>query len=117
MQFTKEPPHIKPSIGCWTCGCSEMRQPTNDKILARMNTKIYGGFGWWTILMDGDVIYQPPPDGEWKDFPTLMRFENMARKDPDHDWRAECFLPLRGATYQRQGKNEWVLIDSNQGFA
>jgi hypothetical protein len=46
-----------------------------------------------------------------------MTYENAARKDPNHDWRAECLLPMREATYQRQGKNEWVLVASGMGFA
>ena len=30
---------------------------------------------------------------------------------------ANLYLPLRGATYQRQGKGRWVLVAENQGFA
>lgn len=116
MPFKKLPPYKKPWLGCGTCGGGEMRG-AKEKITASMRTRIYNGFGGWTILKNSEVIYSGPHDLEFNEYPTLMKFENMARKDPDHDWRAECFLPLRGATYQRQGKNEWVLIDSNQGFA
>lgn len=107
--FRKHPPHL----GCGNCGGSEMRQKAKEKITARMNTRIYGGFGGWTITKNGEVVYFPPDNKEWGDYPTLMKFENMARKDPDNDWRAELYTPMRGATYQRQGKNEWVLIATN----
>ena len=116
-KWKKEEPCLKPHIGCLNCGAGEMRGSRHDKITASMRTRIYNGFGGWSILRDGDVVYMGPHDGEWEDFPTLMTFENRARKDPDHDWRAICDLPLRSATYQRQGNNEWVLIDSGMGFA
>lgn len=108
--------HTNPHIGCLNCGGGEMRG-TKEKITANMRTRIYNSFGGWTITKNDELVYMGPQDLEFNEYPTLMKFENMARKDPDNDWRAECFLPLRGATYQRQGKNEWVLIDSNQGFA
>ena len=90
---------------------------SKNKIVASMRTRIYNGFGGWSITKNGKLVYEGPYGLRWNEYPTLMKFENMARKDPGHDWRAECFLPLRSATYQRQGKNEWVLIDSDQGFA
>lgn len=116
MTFEKKPACTKPYIGCLNCGGGEMTKTING-ITASMYTRIYNGFGGWTITRDGKMIYQGPADFDFHEYPTLMKFENMARKDPDHDWRAECFLPLRGATYQRQGVNSWVLIESNQGFA
>lgn len=82
-----------------------------------MRTRIYNGFGGWSITKNGELVYMGPTDLDFDKYPTLMKFENMARKDPDQDWRAECYLPLRDATYQRQGVNEWVLVSSGQGFA
>lgn len=116
MTFKKENPCTKPYIGCLNCGAGEMKSD-KKKITARMNTRIYNGFGGWTITKNGKLIFMGEQDKEFHEYPTLMKFENMARKDPNHDWRAECFLPLRDATYQRQGKNEWVLIKSGPGFA
>lgn len=46
----------------------------------------------------------------------LKDIEADARLDPDHDWRAIFNLALRGGTYQRQSQ-QWILIESNQGFA
>ena len=114
--WTKEKPHMKPHIGCLNCGGGEMRV-AEAEITAPMTTRIYGGFGGWHISRDGKTVYSPSGDKEWHEWLTLMTFENMARKDPDHDWRAELITALRDATYQRQGKNRWVLIASGPGFA
>ena len=116
MKWKKLKPCTKPFIGCLNCGGGEMRKE-NAIIKASMNTRIYNGFGGWTILKDNKVVYMGPTDAEWEDYPTLMKFENMARKDPDHDWRLILDAPLRGREYQRQGHNNWVLIRSDEGFA
>jgi len=118
MKWKKHKPHLKPYIGCLNCGGGEMRyNKDKNEIIASMKTRIYNGFGGWHIECNGEIIYMPPLNKEWKDFPTLMKFENMARKNPDNDWRAVAYLAMRGVTYQRQGTNRWVLIKSNQGFA
>lgn len=82
-----------------------------------MNIKIIAGFGLAMITMNGEPIYIERPNIEWNDAPTLMKFENMARKNPDNDWRYILELPLRSAIYQRHGKNNWVLIKTGLGFA
>ena len=117
MTWQKLPPCHEPHIGCLNCGGGEMRGNAKTEITATTRTRIYGGFGSWCIKRDDEIVYSPPSEGEWTDYPTLMKFENMARKDPDHDWRAQCDLPLRDATYQRQGRNRWVLVASGMGFA
>ena len=95
--------------------------PLKTLHLASMRTRIYGGFGGWIITAKirekSSYTYVPPADKEWREYPTLMKFELMARKHPGWDWRAELDLPLRSAVYQRQGKNKWVLVESGQGFA
>lgn len=70
------------------------------------------------VFKDGKPIY----DGEEayrKDekVKTVRYFEMQARKDPDHDWRIEKHGPMHGETFQRHGKNNWVCIESNAGFA
>jgi len=115
-KWKKEPPHMKPHIGCLNCGGGEMKRADNE-ITAPVNTRIYAGFGGWSITCDGEHKFQAGGDLDWKDYPTLRTFENMARKDPDHDWRAVLMTPLRDATYQRHGKNRWVLVASGMGFA
>lgn len=51
------------------------------------------------------------------DYWTVSRVERLARQDPDHDWRIVLLGPLHGEVYQRHGRNQWVLVESNQGFA
>ena len=112
----KEKPCTKPHVGCLNCGGGEMKRG-HGKITANLRTRIYNGCGGWTITKNKKIVYAPHGDLEYNEYPTLMKFENMARKDPYNDWRAECMLPLRDATYQRRGKNEWVLIKFGRGFA
>lgn len=114
--WEREKPCLTPDMGCLTCGAGEMRKDRLG-ITATMGTRIYGGFGGWHIVRDDETIYNPPDNAEWGEYPTLLIFENMARKDPDHDWRAKLTSPLRDAEYQRQGENRWVLISSGPGFA
>ena len=109
MTWKKEKPLETTSGGCLNC------PPSYASI--KMNTKIIVGFGDAQILKNGELIYNAPPNLEWEDAKTLMTFENMARKDPNHDWRYWYYAPLREALYQRQGRNEWVLIKTGLGFA
>jgi len=95
--------------GCLTC------PPVLRK--AKMYMRIAVGFGIACVTKDGECVFMEKPDMDWKDIPTLMKFENTARKDPNHDWRVILEAPLRSREYQRQGKTCWVLIKSGQGFA
>ena len=38
-------------------------------------------------------------------------------KISNHDWRYLYLAPLREALYQRQEKNQWLLIKTGLGFA
>lgn len=107
---------MKPHIGCLCCGGGEMKRGEKE-ITASMKTRIYGGFGGWNITRNNEDVFTPDCNGEWESFPTLMKFENMARRSPKADWRAILMLPLREAEYQRQGKNRWVLVRTGMGFA
>ncbi len=109
-EWTKEKPYEgKPHQGCLNC------PPVTKK--AKMYIPVSVGFGEASVTKDGEVIFRETPEIEWKDIPTLMTFENMARKDPEHDWRLTLYAPLRGRVYQRHGKTNWVLIESDKGFA
>lgn len=109
-KWKKEKPYEgKIHQGCLICA------PVIRK--AKMYIRVAVGFGDASITKDGEIIFQETSQMEWQDIPTLMKFENMARKDPDHDWRLILYAPLRGSVYQRHGRNEWVLIESNEGFA
>lgn len=93
-------------------GCLCCPGPTDT---LKMNTRMSNGFGGWTILKDGKLVYSEMKD--YDEAPTLQKFENMARREPESEWVAELYLPLRGATYQRHGRNMWVLVETNMGFA
>jgi hypothetical protein len=106
--WTKEPPYTGDiHQGCLNC------PPVLP--IAPMNMLIGVGFGYAAVTRDKKVIYQEKYGDD--NIPTLQKFEDMAEKDPDHDWRVILNAPLRGRTYQRQGVGEWVLIESNSGFA
>lgn len=102
-------PLIKPKlVGCPCCGSAETHLP--------MDTVLYNGFGGWTITKDGELFFIEDSNKEFEDFKTLEFIEEKAKHEPNHDWRAECFTPLHGETYQRQD-GKWVLVEENAGFA
>ena len=83
----------------------------------KLNRRIAVGFGFAGVSKGDEQVWTEDGDEKWADMPTLMTFENMARKDPDHSWEAVMHGPLHGETYQRQGRNLWVLVEKNKGFA
>lgn len=97
---------IKP---CLNCGVIHRR--------LKMTARIAVGFGYAGVTKDGKEVWSEPHNYDWGDLPTLMTFENMARKEPDADWRAIIDGPLSMREYQRHGRNEWVLVRKGMGFA
>lgn len=72
------------------------------------------GFGWASLLKDGVAVWtQMNLDA----MITAGDAEEIARKDPEHDWRIVMEGALRGSTHQRQGDMQWVLIGKTMGFA
>jgi len=105
----KKQPLNTTSHTCATC-------QTDDSVLP-MDTKIIAGFGTAVITKNRVVIYDGSQKDSWEYAETLLYFERMALKEPTADWRFELNLPLRDAVYQRQSKNQWVLIEKGNGFA
>ena len=104
---------IKPDklhIGCLNCSTAALQAPINMMIAV--------GFGGAYVTKNGKIIYNGEQDyskrGKAK---TVRSFENIARKESNADWRIVKDGPMHGETFQRQGKNKWVCIESNQGFA
>lgn len=95
--------------GCLCCGGTVYKLP--------MNTRMYQGMGGWMIVKNGELFFMDKGDKEFEDYPTLMKFENEARKEPNAEWIAQVDLPLSNAKYQRHDKNTWVLIEKGEGFA
>lgn len=107
MTWTKEKPYEgKIHQGCANCPPVTYTAP--------LTTVVAVGFGSAYISKDGEVVHHEQHGDEYR---TLAEFEEMAKQDPDHDWRLVLYAPLRGREYQRHGDGEWVLIDSNEGFA
>lgn len=105
----KEPSLQKPaSKGCLLCGVNPVQ--------LKMNYRIGIGFGLAGVTRDGEMVWCETNE-EWLKLPTLMKFENMARKESDCDWRVVIQAPLYDVTYQRQGHNLWVLVKKGMGFA
>jgi hypothetical protein len=88
----------------------------HTETICPMDYPIAAGFGQASISKGSEVVFQEDPRSE-EEPPTLQQFEDMAKVDPDHDWRFTLYLPLREAEYQRQGEGRWVLVRSGQGFA
>ena len=78
------------------------------------------GFGMATLTKDNEVIYDENEVDDAKGFDSYMtvkQAEEIAAKDPKHDWRIHLVAPLSERHYQRQGENKWVLYEKGQGFA
>jgi hypothetical protein len=106
MSWKKEKPVENPGLrsGCLSCGPQPITLPLNACMAV--------GFGGVTVRREKEIVWSGDDENR-----TVMRYENMARKDPDHDWRIEFFGPLSNTTYQRHEKNKWVLIEKGLGFA
>jgi hypothetical protein len=101
----KEPvPSNKIYHGCLCCG--------GTKSTASLNTIIFSDCD--TITKNGERIFPLSNDEADK---RLSDFEEMAKKEPDADWRYSFLMALRDGEYQRQGEGKWVLIKSGQGYA
>lgn len=93
--------------GCGSCAPVDCVAPL-DMIIAV-------GFGTAQITKDNEIIFMEGYNDE--DFRKLQEFEDMAKADPDHDWRALLVAPLREREYQRHDDDRWVLVHSGEGFA
>lgn len=80
------------------------------------------GFGDCIATKGDDYVYSETEQNHKNAEPwTLDQVEDLAKADPDHDWRIEYIGPLHGEVYQRHKSGrwagQWVCIKSNQGFA
>lgn len=113
MSFEKLPA-IQGSVSCLTCGCGAHETLEMGRVLAV-------GFGDVVATRDGITIYSESEaernGAEWEDYWNTQKVEDVAKTDPNHDWRINFMAPLYGAEYQRQGDGHWVLVRKDQGFA
>ena len=81
-----------------------------------MESIVAVGFGGAYLERDGRMALDGE-DPKREDYLTVQECEDVAAKDPDHDWRIVKFGPLHGEVYQRQGEAQWICIERNKGFA
>jgi hypothetical protein len=112
----KYEPAIEPNPNpCLTCRA----HGANPQKVAPMDMRIAVGFGSAFLSKNGKEVWdeQRVKDGDWDKMLTVAQAEKMARRDPDADWRIHKHGPLHGEVYQRQGKDNWVCIEQDNGFA
>lgn len=108
MSWKKQKPLNGRVVGCGTCGYKEG--------VAGLGMRIAVGFGDAQLKKNGVIVWNEGNE-EWEDCMTVAQAEELAKKDPDNDWRIWLYAPLSEIEYQRQGENEWVLIKTGMGFA
>jgi len=96
-------------------GTSPACPGSEDKL--SLDEVLYYGFGGYTVYKNSKVFYEGDPNGEWQSFKTLKQIERQVVKSPRAKWKVVLNNPLRGATWTRKGKNNWVLTGTNIGFA
>lgn len=77
-----------------------------------LETRLSVGFGWVSVQCDGQTIWHGDNDRK-----KLKSVERQARREPYRRWTVEFYGPMSGAIYERKGRDEWVLISKNAGFA
>jgi len=90
--------------------------PNNEQLLP-MRTRLYNGFGGYTVTKNGEMFFVEDQDKDFDECKTVIYIENKAKKEPDADWQINLMLPLRSGRWQRQGKSKWVLVEEGEGFA
>ena len=101
---------IKPYRGgCLLC------PGTEDEL--SMSEILYQGFGGYSVYKGNKLFYSGDPNGKWESFKSLKDIEKLAKKEPDAKWKVVLSNPLRGATWKRNKKGQWILKETNMGFA
>lgn len=104
-------PAVEGSVACLTCGCGARSDLPMDRTIAV-------GFGSAGYSKDGKPLWDEQEAGDdWDKMHTVQTVEDLAKADPDHDWRIYFEAPLYSAEYQRQAEGVWVLVRKGEGFA
>ena len=91
--------------------------PPPRPIIAPMDMIISVGFGDAYVTKDGETIFNENDVDDFSKCWTVQDAEDYASKEPNHVYKINMYAPLHGETYQRNNKGEWVLINTNRGFA
>lgn len=92
---------------------------TGKEILLPMNTVISVGFGMASVRRNGETVYEESHYGDYaeEDLWTVQDAEDVAKQDPDNDWRIHLIGPFSQEHFQRQGDKRWVLYGIGDGIA
>ncbi len=90
-----------------------------------MSAVVAVGFGDASLTRDGEVLYSEGHAGfadetahiRKHDDLTVEQAEIIALSNEDADWRIHLHGPMHGEVYQRQGRELWVLVEQDRGFA
>ncbi len=112
----KKPKWFKPAlskvegVSCACCG--------NTTLILPVETKMYHGMGgMWTITKNGQHFFSDDRDVEFDQYHDLKHVEDLIGENTEDEFIADFTSPLRGSVYQRHAKNNWVLIETNEGYA
>lgn len=110
MSFEKLPAIEGGSGGCACCGYQYSHLPLQSLIAV--------GFGHAAVTKNGEEVYNEM-NAEFKneDLWTAQDAENLAKEEPNNDWRIHLVAPLSERHYQRQEDGLWVLYKKGIGFA
>ena len=96
-------------VGCVSCGPKPKLFPPTSIIAV--------GFGSATLLKGDELVWDEQQGDTVNKYMTGAEAEELAAKDPDHDWQIRLYAPLSNRTYQRHGPEEWALVEQGMGFA
>lgn len=109
MSYKKMKPIKGGYGGCLHCGYQHEILPLDSYICV--------GFGMAYLEKDGVIVYDGEKENDFRNVWTVEKAEELARKEPDCDWRIHFIAPLSERHYQRQGESMWVLYEKGNGFA
>jgi len=110
MSFEKLPAIEGGSGGCACCGYQYQHLPLKSLIAV--------GLGMATVTKNNEIIYDEMENEiNGNTLWTVQDAENLAKQEPDNDWRIHLVAPLSEKHYQRQGDGLWVLYKKGIGFA
>lgn len=76
-----------------------------------------GAIGSALLTKNSLVIWEQLPTYEYDDCILGHDAEKIAKQDPENDWRIYINAPMWDAMWQRQGDDNWVLIQKGRGYA
>lgn len=92
----------------------EHMEPLIPRTLLHMDKIIAVGFGAANLTKDGWQVYY---EDKTRPLMSVAQAEELASKDPHHDWQIALVAPLWEAYFQRQGEGQWVMYKKGAGFA